>query len=239
MSLTFYRCKIADYPDDTFGVKDPGHQRLVEMTIPRDSMGDYEKCSFYSYQTNRTILMFNSSDLQENFTIGVNATLQKCSKWVYEKSVFKETYTSKVFFNIWYTRWFYCLCICSHAWERRIHKIIIQNTLCSTTLFAMTPYWYHIPGWFSTSGCSSVTLCLGGHRIGRFMLPFLQIPNVGQSFQMGTLVERFFSNTHLSRFYGDIVFCLFKLLHSHWIHVFSNQFSQPLQWIIQKRRKYK
>lgn len=106
MSLTFYRCKIADYPDDTFGVKDPGHQRLVEMTIPRDSMGDYEKCSFYSYQTNRTILMFNSSDLQENFTIGVNATLQKCSEWVYEKSVFKETYTSKVFFNIWYTRWF-------------------------------------------------------------------------------------------------------------------------------------
>lgn len=95
METPNYRCKIADYPDDTFGVKDPGHQRLVEMTIPRDSMGDYEKCSFYSYQTNRTILMFNSSDLQENFTIGVNATLQKCSEWVYEKSVFKETYTSK------------------------------------------------------------------------------------------------------------------------------------------------
>lgn len=95
METPNYRCKIADYPDDTFGVKDPGHQRLVEMTIPRDSMGDYEKCSFYSYQTNRTILKFNSSDLQENFTIGVNATLQKCSEWVYEKSVFKETYTSK------------------------------------------------------------------------------------------------------------------------------------------------
>lgn len=95
METPNYRCKIADYPDDTFGVKDPGHQRLVEMTIPRDSMGDYEKCSFYSYQTNRTILMFNSSDPQENFTIGVNATLQKCSEWVYEKSVFKETYTSK------------------------------------------------------------------------------------------------------------------------------------------------
>lgn len=95
METPNYRCKIADYPDDTFGVKDPGHQRLVEMTIPRDSMGDYEKCSFYSYQTKRTILMFNSSDLQENFTIGVNATLQKCSEWVYEKSVFKETYTSK------------------------------------------------------------------------------------------------------------------------------------------------
>lgn len=89
------RCKIADYPDDTFGVRDPGHQRLVEMTIPRDSIGDYEKCSFYSYKTNRTIFMYNSSDLQENFTIGVNATLQKCSEWVYEKSVFKETYTSK------------------------------------------------------------------------------------------------------------------------------------------------
>lgn len=95
METPNYRCKIADYPDDTFGVKDPEHQRLVEMTIPRDSIGDYEKCSFYSYKTNRTIFMYNSSDLQENFTIGVNATLQKCSEWVYEKSVFKETYTSK------------------------------------------------------------------------------------------------------------------------------------------------
>lgn len=95
METPNYRCKIADYPDDTFGVRDPGHQRLVEMTIPRDSIGDYEKCSFYSYKTNRTIFMYNSSDLQENFTIGVNATLQKCSEWVYEKSVFKETYTSK------------------------------------------------------------------------------------------------------------------------------------------------
>lgn len=95
METPNYRCKIADYPDDTFDVRDPGHQRLVEMTIPRDSIGDYEKCSFYSYKTNRTIFMYNSSDLQENFTIGVNATLQKCSEWVYEKSVFKETYTSK------------------------------------------------------------------------------------------------------------------------------------------------
>lgn len=95
METPNYRCKIADYPDDTFGVRDPGHQRLVEMTIPRDSIGDYEKCSFYYYKTNRTIFMYNSSDLQENFTIGVNATLQKCSEWVYEKSVFKETYTSK------------------------------------------------------------------------------------------------------------------------------------------------
>lgn len=95
METPNYRCKIADYPDDTFGVRDPGHQRLVEMTIPRDSIGDYEKCSFYSYKTNRTIFMYNSSDLQENFTIGVNATLQKCSEWVYEKSAFKETYTSK------------------------------------------------------------------------------------------------------------------------------------------------
>lgn len=95
METPNYRCRIADYPEDAYGVRDQGHQRLVEMTIPRDSSGEFEKCSFYSYKTNRTIFMFNSSDLQENFTIGVNASLQKCSEWVYEKSVFKETYTSK------------------------------------------------------------------------------------------------------------------------------------------------
>ena len=91
-----HRCRIAEYPEDSYGIQNAEHQRFIDMSIPRDSDGGYEKCSFYSY-TNRTYLMYNSSALKENFTMGDNATLQRCSEWVYEKSVFQETYTSKVF----------------------------------------------------------------------------------------------------------------------------------------------
>jgi hypothetical protein len=71
---------------------------MVDISIPKDSAGAYQKCSFYSYAANHTAFMYNGTTGEENFTIGVNATLQRCSEWVYERSVFKETYTSEVNF---------------------------------------------------------------------------------------------------------------------------------------------
>ncbi|XP_048774399.2 organic cation transporter protein-like isoform X1 [Ostrea edulis] len=95
METPNHRCKIADYPGDTYDIQSLDHQRAVDISIPRDFIGTYEKCSFYSYAANQTAIMYNGTIREENFTIGVNATLQTCSTWVYERSVFKETYTSE------------------------------------------------------------------------------------------------------------------------------------------------
>ncbi|XP_061189312.1 organic cation transporter protein-like [Saccostrea echinata] len=98
METPNYRCKLTDYPGDTYSIQNSEHQRLVDMSIPRDSEGSYRKCDFYSYASNFNVTAsmhtYNGTELQ-NFTIGANATLQTCSEWVYEKSIFKETFTSE------------------------------------------------------------------------------------------------------------------------------------------------
>ncbi|XP_061178604.1 organic cation transporter protein-like [Saccostrea echinata] len=98
METPNYRCKLKDYPNDTYLVQNMEHRRLVDIFIPRDSVGSYRKCDFYSYTSNVSITasMYTHNETElANLTIGANATLQTCSEWVYDKSVFKETFTSE------------------------------------------------------------------------------------------------------------------------------------------------
>lgn len=80
-----HRCKLPGYSNDTFAVQSSYHQSLINRTIPDsdNSLHKYNQCYMYRYN--------NISSVYD----GGNRTLVKCIEWVYDKSVFKETFTSK------------------------------------------------------------------------------------------------------------------------------------------------
>lgn len=83
-----YRCKIPGLDNDTYAVKGKWHEELLNRTIPLsdDPTLTYDQCHIYDT---------NDVPVDENDR-PTNASLIKCKEWVYDKSVFYETFTSKV-----------------------------------------------------------------------------------------------------------------------------------------------
>lgn len=77
----FCRCKIPGYDNDTFLEQSDYHRQLINMSIPDpddpDSIYKYDRCHIIQYKSN------------------VSSQV-KCTEWVYDKSVFQETFASKV-----------------------------------------------------------------------------------------------------------------------------------------------
>lgn len=76
-----HRCKIPGYDNDTFLEQSDYHRQLINMSIPDpddpDSIYKYDRCHIIQYKSN------------------VSSQV-KCTEWVYDKSVFQETFASKV-----------------------------------------------------------------------------------------------------------------------------------------------
>ena len=79
---------MQDYPDDTWEVQNEYHQKRLNQTIPPSDEYDYDRC--HVYLTDH-VVYDNSTN------IPLNATKHECSEWVYDTTVFYETFTSKVF----------------------------------------------------------------------------------------------------------------------------------------------
>ncbi|XP_069135003.1 organic cation transporter protein-like isoform X1 [Argopecten irradians] len=82
LGIPDHRCAIPGYPNDTFAVQSPSHEALINRLIPpsTDETLDYAKCELYD----RTL------DGDDNST-----DLKECSDWVYDKTVFINTFTSE------------------------------------------------------------------------------------------------------------------------------------------------
>ncbi|XP_060068380.1 organic cation transporter protein-like [Ylistrum balloti] len=99
-----HRCKIPGLENDTFEIQNDAHQELISNYIPpsTDKLLTYDKCHLYS---------FNSSSVTfDNSSQPINATLIKCTSWVYSYDVFDETVTSK--FDV----------MCDNAYQASITK---------------------------------------------------------------------------------------------------------------------
>lgn len=70
-----HRCKIPDLENDSYAVQGQHHKDLINLTIPVKLDGSYDECK-----------------------IIVNGTLETCSEWVYDYSVFTRTVNSQ--FNL-------------------------------------------------------------------------------------------------------------------------------------------
>ncbi|XP_033741747.1 organic cation transporter protein-like [Pecten maximus] len=81
LGIPKHRCAIPGYPNDTFAIQNPSHEALVNRLVPpsTDETLDYAKCDLYDRS-------YDGDD---------NSTDQKaCSSWVYDKSIFINTFTS-------------------------------------------------------------------------------------------------------------------------------------------------
>ncbi|XP_069134928.1 organic cation transporter protein-like [Argopecten irradians] len=82
MGTPTHRCAIPGYANDTFAIQSPFHRALINRLIPpsKDETLDYAKCELYD----RTL------DGDDNST-----HLKACSKWVYDQSIFINTFVSE------------------------------------------------------------------------------------------------------------------------------------------------
>ncbi|XP_062566025.1 organic cation transporter protein-like [Saccostrea cucullata] len=81
MHIPAHRCKIPGYENDTYLEQNEKHRQLINITIPLPedphSVLRYDRCHVIGRENNVT-------------------TLRKCNEWVYDTSVFEETFSSKV-----------------------------------------------------------------------------------------------------------------------------------------------
>ncbi|XP_060072921.1 organic cation transporter protein-like isoform X4 [Ylistrum balloti] len=78
----YQRCAIPGYPNDTYAIQSSSHKALVNRHVPTSMDGTfkYVQCNLYD----------RSYDGDDNST-----DLKACSSWVYDKSVFINTFTSE------------------------------------------------------------------------------------------------------------------------------------------------
>ncbi|XP_052807935.1 organic cation transporter protein-like [Mya arenaria] len=81
-----HRCKLPNFKNDTYAIQNAYHESLVNVTIPlsSDPTKVYEECQMYRIE----------GGAEFGGTLG-NHSLATCTEWVYDKSVFFETFTSK------------------------------------------------------------------------------------------------------------------------------------------------
>ena len=73
------RCKIPGLDNDTYEIQDEFHQSLVATAIPPGSDGHvYDQCRVYT-------------DIHRG-----NSSIEKCNEWVYDTSVYKNTFAKQV-----------------------------------------------------------------------------------------------------------------------------------------------
>lgn len=85
-----HRCKLPDYPNDTYEISGDYHSNLVQKYIPlskENSLNEiYDNCHLISY---------------ENVTEAGNVSkLVECDEWVYSKEFYERTIISEVFNNL-------------------------------------------------------------------------------------------------------------------------------------------
>ena len=83
-----HRCKLPDYPNDTFEIQSAYHQELIDLYIPppkKESVDfKYDTCHLKAYDHNSSV---HSNDSYH---------LTTCSEYVYSKEYYHETVVTKV-----------------------------------------------------------------------------------------------------------------------------------------------
>lgn len=87
ISFNLHRCKIPGYDNDTYQIQNEHHEEILQRYIPVDESqdGGYDQCHVYR--------------MEQSFgkTRNDSRPTEKCSVWVYDTSLFDETFVTKVF----------------------------------------------------------------------------------------------------------------------------------------------
>jgi len=85
------RCKVGQLDNDSYSVQGTWHSILINQSIPwadgDDDTKTYDDCQIYSTNPNTS---YNPMYMP------INASKVDCDMWVYDQSVFKSTFITKV-----------------------------------------------------------------------------------------------------------------------------------------------
>lgn len=87
-----HRCAIPGYENDTYEVQSPYHIAQRKKFIPHSPD---DSCKVYEYLPANSTSTHNRSDISYENSTEFPRQEVKCSKWVYDKSVFRNTFTSE------------------------------------------------------------------------------------------------------------------------------------------------
>ncbi|CAL1544736.1 unnamed protein product, partial [Lymnaea stagnalis] len=79
LSVSKHRCSIPGYLNDSYDVTSLAHQQALNMSVPLNDSCHIFHPGNYSYDDNN---------------LPINASLQKCSSWVFDRSLFSSTVAS-------------------------------------------------------------------------------------------------------------------------------------------------
>lgn len=84
-----HRCAIPGYDNDTYRIQNENHRRLVNLTIPLSDVEgrEYDRCFIYESET---------LDTERSSFTNVTKNKVVCHKWVYDKSVYENTFVAQV-----------------------------------------------------------------------------------------------------------------------------------------------
>ncbi|XP_053398109.1 organic cation transporter protein-like [Mercenaria mercenaria] len=89
-SKPVFRCAIPGYANDTYKIQGEEHLHLINLTIPRSTVEgrEYDRCQIFQYHNNS--LRFNWLNTTDS------RPMVKCNKWVYDRTVFTNTFVAQV-----------------------------------------------------------------------------------------------------------------------------------------------
>ena len=76
--------------NDTYKIQSAAHEKLVHQTISLADDDKYDSCKIYT----------GDDVLYDNNSRPVNASKVSCSEWVYDETVFTNTFTKQVSLNL-------------------------------------------------------------------------------------------------------------------------------------------
>ncbi|CAG2257564.1 OCTN [Mytilus edulis] len=90
LGIPDHRCRIPGFANDTYNVQGTLHHNMIQMYIPLSNEDDkkYDQCHVYQIDQSNTVF-------DENNSHSINASLVKCSSWVYSNDVFDYTFVVK------------------------------------------------------------------------------------------------------------------------------------------------
>ncbi|KAK6169539.1 hypothetical protein SNE40_020577 [Patella caerulea] len=87
LAIPDHRCRLSQpYNDTSYQPRDAFQQLYVNHSIPRDTDGKWSSCKRYDV---------NLTQITERSLVHVNATQEDCNSWVYDTSVFIDTFMTE------------------------------------------------------------------------------------------------------------------------------------------------
>lgn len=111
----YLRCEVPDLKNDTYDLQGDWQEVLLNRSIPwttnDDGEPEYDSCEIY---------FTNEKTVYNSLNIPINNSKGECDSWVYDQSVFKSTFITKVHVHILLFFSFWAAAVSAENWQTNL-----------------------------------------------------------------------------------------------------------------------